>query len=95
VRFPDECDLYTVPRVETEIRHLCDGRPRVILDFTETRYIDSTGLRMILSLNKEWPARLHLVVPERGTLSRILDVTGMMRILSVYRSIDEATAPAA
>jgi anti-anti-sigma factor len=45
-----ELDISTAPRVEEELRRVEEGRPAVILlDLRELEFMDSTGLRVIVS----------------------------------------------
>jgi anti-sigma B factor antagonist len=45
-----ELDISTAPRVEEELRRVEDGRPAVIvLDLRALEFMDSTGLRVIVS----------------------------------------------
>ena len=52
VRFEGELDLATAPQAETALRELeeSEQRPgRIVLDLRGVRFLDSTGLRVILA----------------------------------------------
>lgn len=44
-----ELDLATASRLESELRRVESGRPRIlVIDMSDLRFIDSTGLRLII-----------------------------------------------
>ena len=52
VRFEGELDLATAPEAETALRQLEESEPppgRIVLDLRGVRFLDSTGLRVILA----------------------------------------------
>lgn len=61
----------------------------VIVDLTEVPFIDSTGLRVLLDLNRqlrEQQRPLAIVAP-RGTMAaQVLTLTGLRRAMPVYES---------
>ena len=52
IRFVGELDLASAPRAETALQGLESAEPapeRIVLDLREVRFLDSTGLRVILA----------------------------------------------
>jgi len=76
-----------------EIQSLVDdGFPDIVLDLGRTRYINSTGLGILVS-------GLHTVRKNEGTIrianlseriDRIFAVTDLSSVFQVYESVDEA-----
>jgi anti-anti-sigma factor len=67
----------------------------LILDFGETRYLDSAAIDMLLKLDDRLRRRrqtLHLVVAKRSPLRRLLAITGVDRSLLIQRDVAEAFA---
>ena len=81
-----ELDISTAPRVEDELRRVEEGRPAVILlDLRELEFMDSTGLRVIVSADgraREEDRVLRLV---RGpeAVQRIFRVTRLDERLEI------------
>jgi anti-anti-sigma factor len=75
-----ELDLATTPLLEQQARTLvADGARSIVIDLAELNFIDSTGLRLLLQLNKEaandgW--RMLITRPSEQA-QRILEITGM------------------
>ena len=81
-----ELDISTAPRVEEELRRVEDGHPPVIvLDLSALEFMDSTGLRVIVSADgraREEDRSLRLV---RGpeAVQRIFRVTRLDERLEI------------
>ena len=73
-------DLATVPRVETQLAELWSaGATRLVLDLRHTRFIDSTGLRLLLTWNAHrWTREIAFsVIPGPPAVQQVLDLTGV------------------
>jgi anti-sigma B factor antagonist len=93
VRLPDEIDLANAEDVGEQLRSaFTRGTAVVIADLTSTVFCDSAGARqLVLSHNYAdfHDAQMRFVVPGRNVL-RILALTGIDQLLSVYPSLDAA-----
>jgi len=75
-----EVDLATSPELESSVSRAFDGAPSVVvLDLGALTFIDSSGLRVLVSLAREASARgaslaLRAVPPHA---QRVLDLTGL------------------
>jgi len=72
------------------IQHRSTG---LILDFTETSYLDSAGLHFIFNLGKRLRDRgqlLELVVPPGSPVAPVLEVVGVESMAPVAASLDAA-----
>ena len=90
-----DLDAATAPRLHAELTHLAeDGIDRVVLDLRRMSFVDSFGLGVIVSAKKrlsELGNALCLVAgPEQRTLRRVLEITGLDRVLPVHASVTEA-----
>jgi anti-sigma B factor antagonist len=88
-----EIDLYNSPEFKQELlRVIADGASLVVVDLTGTTFIDSTALGVIIrgvERLKQQDGRLVVVCADPNIV-KIIEVTGLNRIFSVYGSRDEA-----
>jgi anti-anti-sigma factor len=74
-----ELDIATVPRVEEAVATvLAQGARNVIVDLSRLAFVDSSGLRMFITLNDRAPAEgwsLGLVRPPERSFS-VFQITG-------------------
>jgi anti-sigma B factor antagonist len=73
---------------------LVNGRPRVLLDFGQVTFIDSTGLGVLVKVHREALARraaFALVHPTPQT-RKLLGVLGLDQLFTIYDSVDAALA---
>jgi anti-sigma B factor antagonist len=89
-----ELDLYTAPSFRESVLEAAGDNdpPRVIVDFRGLDFIDSSGLGAIVACLKHLRERggdLALAAPEGSGLRRLLDLTGLDRVLTLYVSTEE------
>jgi anti-sigma B factor antagonist len=89
-----ELDLYTAPSFRESVLEAAGDTdpPKVIVDFRGLGFIDSSGLGAIVACLKHLRERggdLALAAPEGSGLRRLLDLTGLDRVLTLYMSTDE------
>jgi anti-sigma B factor antagonist len=89
-----ELDLYTAPSFRESVLEAAGDidPPKVIIDFRGLGFIDSSGLGAIVACLKHLRERggdLALAAPEGSGLRRLLDLTGLDRVLTMYASTDE------
>jgi anti-sigma B factor antagonist len=91
-----EVDLYTCPEFKAELlRVIADGATLVAVDLTETTFIDSTALGVLLrgvERLRQKGGRLTVVCVDPN-MTKIFEVTGLNRIFSIYGTREEALAP--
>lgn len=82
-----EVDLATVPELERAIKGILesDGGSNLVIDLSETSFMDSTGLRVLVMANRDFNdgGRDLAVLVKPGPISRLLDVSGMHELLRV------------
>jgi anti-sigma B factor antagonist len=93
VTFPAEIDLANAGQLGDELASAsASGAMRVIADLTPSRFCDSAGIGMLFRAHRyalAHGAELRLVVPD-GAVLRVMEITGMGRLLPIYPSLDEA-----
>lgn len=91
-----EVDISTTPRVRSQlISLLSDGDPHLIVDLEGVRFLDSSGLGALvaaLKLARSRSGDLRLVCEAQRSVRKVLEVTGLERVLDRYDSVDDATA---
>jgi len=94
-----EIDLANVDEIRNQILMSAGDDPgSVILDLGPTRYLDSSGIRMLFEVDEQFTVRripMRLVVAETGFVHRVLDLTGVLRHIECYPNKDAAVAAAA
>ena len=78
LKLTGELDLVSEPMLQSALAR-ADGRP-VRIDLSELAFMDSTGLRALLSAAREVPG-LELRGPLQPAVRRLLDLTQTLAIL--------------
>jgi len=65
----------------------------VVIDMLECRYMDCAAVGVLVRAAKALREQLRLVIQRRSQSYRILELTGLTRVLHIFESIDEAVAP--
>ena len=92
-----ELDLYTAPSFRDSVLQAASETdpPKVIVDFSRLGFIDSSGLGAIVACLKNLRERggeLTLVAPDGSGLRRLLELTGLDRVLTVHAAVDDVAA---
>jgi anti-sigma B factor antagonist len=83
-----EIDLYTAPRLQTELAAViasADQPPLVVVDMSGVDFCDSTGMNVLLSCLRQARERggeLELAAPHPA-VRKILSVTGLDAVFTV------------
>lgn len=67
----------------------------LVLDLSQTRYVDSAGIDMLLRLSDRLDhrrAQLILVIPESSQLKRLFAIVGLPEAIAIHPSLDDALA---
>ena len=90
-----EVDLYTAPEFKQQLLEVIgQGGKDVIVDFTNTTFIDSTTLGVLVGGVKRLRSndgQLSLVCSDRN-ITKIFEITGLDRVFTIHPSRDEAIA---
>jgi anti-sigma B factor antagonist len=93
-----EIDVYTAPivreRLDAAVR---DGHVNLVVDLSQVRFLDSTGLGVLvgrLKLTRSRDGSLRLVATEEKVL-KVFAITGLDKVFEIYPTLDEALAASA
>jgi anti-sigma B factor antagonist len=88
-----EVDLYTAPEFKQQLLEVIgNGGKQVVIDFTNTTFIDSTTLGVLVGGVKRLRTnggQLSLVCSDRN-ITKIFEITGLDRVFTIYGTRDEA-----
>lgn len=91
-RIKGEIDLSNAEAVKDQI---LDAVPNtaaaLVLDLSETEYLDSSGIRLIFELLDRLRSRgqkLDVVIPDESVVRRVLVLTEVQRAVPMSRSVD-------
>lgn len=88
-----ELDLYTAPRLSSQVGELiARGATSLVFDLTETTFIDSSALHVLLDARKRVRAEggeVVIVCPS-PQVRRVFEVTGVDGILRLCNSLEDA-----
>jgi anti-sigma B factor antagonist len=90
-----EVDIFTAPdRKRTIASAIEDGAHRLVVDLTNTRFLDSTALGVLIGAVKRLrplDGKLAIVNTEPST-AKTFQITGLDRIFTIVATRDEAVA---
>lgn len=88
-----EIDVYTSPKVKEIITELIDkGNYNLIINLEGVRYIDSTGLGVLIGALKkvrEKDGCINLVC-NNPQIKKIFNITGLVKIFGIFKTEEEA-----
>ena len=88
-----EVDLYTAPEFKQQLLDVIgQGGKDVVVDFSDTTFIDSTTLGVLVGGVKRLRptgGQLSLVCSDRN-ITKIFEITGLDRVFPIYASRTEA-----
>ena len=85
VKLSGRLDTTTSPALDEKIKNEKIAENLVIIDFSELEYISSAGLRLLLSLKKQFDAcgktlEIHNI---NDVVKEVFEVTGFINILNI------------
>ena len=96
VRVHGEVDLSNAQEVSAAIGNAMGQEARgLVVDLSDITYLDSAGVALLLRLAERLRARrrqLYLVVPRGSPVRRILDFTGLPRVIPLEARLEDALA---
>jgi anti-sigma B factor antagonist len=88
-----EVDLYTAPEFKQQLLEVIgQGAKDVVVDFSDTTFIDSTTLGVLVGGVKRLrtnEGQLSLVCSDRN-ITKIFEITGLDRVFTIYTNREEA-----
>jgi anti-sigma B factor antagonist len=96
VVLPAEIDVTNCDQVIAKLAAaLTPGVSMVIADMTSTIFCDTSGVRALVQAYDRAVTDdigFRLAIPADGSVRRVLELTGIIRLLPVYLGLDEAIA---
>ena len=88
-----EVDLYTAPEFKQQLLEVIEqGGKDVVVDFTNTTFIDSTTLGVLVGGVKRLrtnDGQLSLVCSDRN-ITKIFEITGLDKVFEIHATRDDA-----
>ena len=95
-RLAGELDIAGAPRVSDAIAEAVPTTsPGLVIDFSELKFIDSSGVAMLFGLARRLNGRrqqLRVVAPEGGPVTRVLEIVEFDRAAPVLGDLEKALA---
>lgn len=93
-RAREDIDAANARRLGDELTELLAGTADdLVLDLSQTRYVDSAGIDMLFRLNermRQRRAKLLLVIAPGSPLTRLAEIVGLPRAIAIYDSVERA-----
>jgi len=92
LEFSGNLDTATSPAAEKEIIECIEnGDLKFVFNFEQTKYMSSSGLRVLLSTAKKLKGKGELKISNlNSVIEEVFDVSGFSSILNVYKTQEEA-----
>ena len=90
-----EVDLFTAPELKQRLVAVADGgTTRVVMDLSDTTFLDSTALGVLIGAVKRLRALDGelVIVNIDETIARTFEITGLDQIFTIRATRDEAVA---
>ncbi len=90
-----EIDLFTAPEFKQRMSAPIDaGRSRLVVDLSETTFIDSSSLGVLIGAHRRLKLRggALLVVCENEAITKTFKITGLDGVFTIAPSVDAALA---
>ncbi|MGH7716780.1 MAG: STAS domain-containing protein [Vulcanimicrobiaceae bacterium] len=84
-----DIDIFTTPNFTSALEKAF-GSPRIVIDLSECRYIDSTGISALYRWQQQNKGKMRLVLGTQDMIRRILNVARVDKFIQVYASVEEA-----
>lgn len=94
IELAGDLDLITADDLKTLLANVVPQRPTTIINMSELRFLDSTGLGVLVRAHKRAKAAGSRVVLAAAppNVVRILEMTCLTRVFPLFGSVDEALA---
>ena len=90
-----EIDLFTAPELKQVLAEAIEGgRRRIVVDLTETTFLDSTALGVLIGAVKRLRSRdgALAIVNVDENIAKTFEITGLDQIFTILSSRDEAVS---
>jgi anti-sigma B factor antagonist len=90
-----EIDLFTAPELKQKLTDAIEGgKSRIVVDLTETTFLDSTALGVLIGAVKRLRSRdgALVIVNVDQNIAKTFEITGLDQIFTIVGARDEAVA---
>jgi anti-sigma B factor antagonist len=90
-----EIDLFTAPELKQKLTDAIeDGKTRIVVDLTETTFLDSTALGVLIGAVKRLRSRdgALVIVNVDQNIAKTIEITGLDQIFTILAERDAAIA---
>ncbi|MGL4452539.1 MAG: anti-sigma F factor antagonist [Sarcina sp.] len=95
VELSGELDHHSAQEVRVKIDDRLDrfDIKKLVFDFSEVSFMDSSGIGVIIGRYKKISVRggIVAIASVSGSIKRIFELSGIFKVIKVYSSVDEAT----
>lgn len=95
----EDIDAANVTNTQQQLGHaLGPDASSLVINLSDTRYLDSAGIDMLLRLSDRLDqrrAKLILVIPENSQLQRLATIVGLSDAIAIHPTLAEALQEAA
>ena len=88
-----EIDLFTAPELKQKLTDAIEsGKSRIVVDLTETTFLDSTALGVLIGAVKRLRSRdgVLTIVNTDANIAKTFEITGLDQIFPISATRDEA-----
>jgi anti-sigma B factor antagonist len=90
-----EVDIATAPALRAAIDAVvADGASQVVVDLAGVRFMDSSGLNVLVGVVKHLGFGSLGVVATKANICRVFSISGVDAIIPIFASVDAATEAA-
>lgn len=89
LRVDGDVDVLTAPKLLDLIAE-APAAAKVVVDLSNCRYFDSSGVTALVRTFKARGAHLRVVVPEQAPIRKIFAITGLLSVLRVESTLEDA-----
>jgi anti-sigma B factor antagonist len=90
-----EIDLFTAPELKQKLTDAIEGgKSRIVVDLSETTFLDSTALGVLIGAVKRLRSRegALVIVNVDQNIAKTFEITGLDQIFTIVGTRDEAVA---
>jgi anti-anti-sigma factor len=90
-----EIDLSNVTTLSTRLYGAIDDVEGLVIDLTDTGYVDSTGVRLLFEMAERFNRLgqpIRAVVPAEALVRRVLTLTKLDRVVELHETVESALA---
>ena len=87
-----DLDLISASALETAITAIAADDESLIVNLVDCRYLDTSGLTVLVRCRKRLGARLRLLVAAGSAPLRVLQITGLERVFGVVTTLETSAA---